>query len=387
MQKTSLIAAAAVAALFAWWWAQSARAPDTTAAQRHSAPEDAARGIPVTSVLHVRPGAPESAGAAPAALASAASKESAAMRQFRERRDLASLYRAVEADASPEALYLRAEIYALCARTDDKSAQVRAGEQAAFRAKFITGLSQGATNADRRVDALDRLNRDACQGLDLGRIDPTTLARMIAAAAAAGDPRAQAWQLAERFERSRADPKTGARGVFNVTESDFEQVRTLLASGHAEVMQDLQGAISSTLAEGSIRLGGVAIDGEAMYQALSLLACDAGAACGPDSPVLLRECAYRGRCDAGSYYEYLFYYQTSPSEAQAIDAYRRALSAMMRSGDFSALTYAQGAGIPGFTMTFGGGRRPYFNVETAPGAALPPQTAPPPPKRGTAESA
>ena len=97
--------------------------------------------------------------------------------------------------------------------------------------------------------------------------------------------------------------------------------------------------------------------------------------------MLQRECALRGRCDVGSYYEYLYYYQTSPSEAQTIDAYRRALSAMLHAGDFSSLGYTNSPGIPGFSMIFGG-RMPFGRSEdTATG------TDPPPPKRKPAENA
>jgi hypothetical protein len=341
--------------------------------------------LPVDSVLQVRPASSNGPGAATRiGQLPLAAGDSPPLRQFRERRDLASLYRTVASDPSPEARYLRAEIYALCARRDDKSSAARADEQAAFRSKFVAGVARSGADTNRRVDALDRLNRSVCDGLDFGKVDPAALARMVAEAANAGDMRAQAWQLADRLERTRLDAKSGAFGGYDITEDDFAQARALLATGKPEVIEDLQGVLSSTLARGMVELGGLPIDNQAMYQALSLLACDAGASCGPDSPMLLRECAYRGRCDAGSYYEYLFYYQTSPSEAQTIDNYRRMLSAMLRSGDLSGLTFVQGAGVPGFSMTFGG-RRPYANADVSSQTGASPM--PPPPKRKPAEMA
>jgi hypothetical protein len=98
------------------------------------------------------------------------------------------------------------------------------------------------------------------------------------------------------------------------------------------------------------------VDQAAFHTALTLLACDAGAACGADSPMLLQNCAARGRCAAGSVYDYLYYYENSPADAQLIDSYRRTLQAMLNGGDLSALTWSPLPPVPGFSMVFGGRR-------------------------------
>ncbi len=374
----AFVVAAGVAALATQFFAPRGSAPRAGAAPATSQSKE----LPVASILQVRPAGPghatDTSASAPLPIAHSAS---AAILQFRERRDLASLYRTVENDTSPEARYLRAEIYSLCARKDDKTPSVRAQENETFRAKFVAGISADQANGSRRLEALDRINRDVCRGLDLGKLDPKELARLLKAAAEAGDARARAWQLAERIEQSSRENRIGPSG-FNLNEEDFATMRTLLASGHPEVIQDLQGILSSTLSQGVIQLGGVTTDNQALYSALTLLACDAGASCGPDAPMILTECAYRGRCDAGSLYEFLFYYQTSPSEAQAIDSYHRALSSMLRTGDFAGLTYAQVPIVPGFNMMFGG-RRADRSVEVGSSAV----DSPPPPKRKPAENA
>jgi hypothetical protein len=203
---------------------------------------------------------------------------------------------------------------------------------------------------------------------------------MVAAAADAGDARARAWQLAERVERSREDVADRKPHGYELTAADFDEARQLLASRDPGVIEDLQGILSSTLQHGSIQLDGMPVDPAAFHSALTLLACEAGASCGPDSPQLLRGCAYQGRCAVGTVYEYMYYYGSAPAEAQLIDDYRARLSAMLASGDLSALTRVDVPALPGYTMVFGGRR--YVDVppavSSAPAMASP--VAPPSPE-------
>lgn len=297
--------------------------------------------------------------------------ESPALTQFRNRADYASLYRSIEAKRTPEALYLGAEIYALCAKRTRKSEQQVADERAAERAKFAAALSTGAGGPVQRLDAFDRLKHDPCNGLDVGKFDPETLARLIAAAADAGDPRAQAWQLAERVETGYYDAQRVDRSSsgYRLSAEEFEEARRLLASGDPGVITDLSDLLSSTLAHGVVQLNGQPIDYDALHSAFTLLACDAGARCGPDSTPVLTNCAYRGRCDARTLSEYMFYYETSPSQAQLIDSYHQALLGMMNARDFSGLSLADLDHLPGFSMVFGGRRAiwpddPYVGNDT-----------------------
>jgi hypothetical protein len=333
MRKAAFIyiAVASIAALL--WWRTTADAPPSVGTKATHAV--AASSLPVESVLLVRPTLHASArmDGGTSRPARAVSPELA---QFRARRDYAALYQALEASPqTPESLYIRAEIYSRCAGTDGKTAEDVAKERASRRDKLMAALSQGPADTAQRIDAFDKMNVDPCQGLDLGTFKPQELTRMIAADA--GDVRAKAWQLAERIERAWDERRTAdrQRTGYDLSPGDFEQARQLLASGDPEVIQDLQGMLSSSLEHGSIRLGGLPVDQAAIYAAFSFLACDAGAACGPDSPVVLRNCVYRGRCAAASFYEYMYYYETSPADAQLIDSYRRTLQAMLNAGDLS----------------------------------------------------
>jgi len=142
-----------------------------------------------------------------------------------------------------------------------------------------------------------------------------------------------------------------------MTEADLAQARQLLASADPDVINVLQGILSSTLESGSIRLDGEPFDPHAMYSAFDLLACDAGRQCGPEAPQILASCAYRGQCFANNLYEYSYYYQNSPSESQLVDDYRRSLLAMLNARNFSGLTYSPTDTNSGFRVTIGRGRR------------------------------
>jgi len=230
--------------------------------------------LPAVSVLSVRPGLAGPA-SSPASLVPAFSPPvaSANLSQFRARKDYASLYQRLQGDLSPEALYLKAEIYERCARHDGKSALDLAQESAARRAKFISGIPQSKADAPKRIEAFDRLYSDPCSGMDLGAFSSQEFARLLAAAADAGDVHAQATQLADRVEG--ANHESQGRIAYPMTEADLAQARQLLASADPDVINVLQGILSSTLESGSIRLDGEPFDPHAMYSAIDLFACDA----------------------------------------------------------------------------------------------------------------
>jgi len=257
---------------------------------------------------------------------------------------------------TPESLYLRAEIYRECALPAGVTVDDRANARAAERARFMAGLTHESAASAQRLAAFDKLHEDPCAGLDVGTFERAELDRLLAAAADAGDPRAQAWRMAERIERTRFDGRTNDAAGYSMNQEDFDAMRRLLATGDPDVILDLRDVLSSSFQHGSLRLNGEAIDPSSFHSALALLACEQGATCGTDSQTVLTNCAYRGRCAAASLYEYMYYYENSPADAQQIDAYRRAWQSMLNGRDLSGLTLSPIDGMPGFTMTFGGRR-------------------------------
>ncbi len=262
------IGAAALAVGLAWHFAPRPITAGSASEAADSAP------LPVKSVLRVRP----STGSSPAPASRLAARSQRAVSPelalFRARHDYAGLYRTLKSNPpTAESLYLVAEIYAACARSEGESVAVLARERSAKRERLIAGLTQGIAAAAQRIDAYDRLNADPCQDLDLGAFGQA-LEGMLAAAVDAGDPRARAWQLAERIERAYYERQSTDRENkrYDLSEADFDQARALLATNDPEVIQDLQGVLSSSLAHGSIRFGGEAVDQQALHAALSLSA-------------------------------------------------------------------------------------------------------------------
>lgn len=286
--------------------------------------------------------------------------ESPELAHLRSRKDLASLHRQVQASTTAEALYVKAVIYARCARRPDELSRGAQG-QAARREKFLAGLPPNAVDAGRRIQAYDALGVDPCEQVDLGDFSERTLAGLLAKAADAGDVRARAWELAESIEHAdrlaSSERGRGPRG-YDYGEAELAQMRELLASGDPDVMRSLQGVLSSSLQAGAITLNGEPVDPHSMHAAFTLLRCDAGAICGGNAPQLLAHCAHRGRCDANSVHEYIYYYDHSPSQGLQIDRYRQQLASMLNARDFSRLTITPTRGPPQSTITFGGFERP-----------------------------
>ena len=56
--------------------------------------------------------------------------------------------------------------------------------------------------------------------------------------------------------------------------------------------------------------------------ALTLVACDLGASCGPDSQRLAMQCAMQGYCAANNLYDYTYFYESAPYQAQLMEQYR-----------------------------------------------------------------
>ena len=51
--------------------------------------------------------------------------------------------------------------------------------------------------------------------------------------------------------------------------------------------------------------------------------------------------AYSGRCGPASLPDYIFYFDTTPSQAQLVDQYRQIFRQAIESNDWSGLTFAR----------------------------------------------
>ncbi len=350
MRKLALFVLLVVAAIGFWrWHAQDAERSGNNDVATAPAKKDAS--LPVSAVLAVRPDAKGSA--SPRATASPrkpGAQASADVAQFRARQDYASLYARVKDLRTPEALYLRAALYARCG--PNRTASMARDQQSAARARFVAEVSaQGSRATEQRIAAYDKLATNACADLDFGAFDAARLDVMIAAAAAAGDPRARAWQLADRIDGMKIDDK-GQRysSDANMPAGAIEEVQRLLSTGDPDIAMALSGTLASTMSNGLVEIDGTVVDPRGMNAALKLYACDVGGDCGADSFRILSACAYDGNCEATNLYDYIYYYDLSPSASQMTDSYRQRLEQMYATGDFSGLSFVP---VPGsVTPTF-----------------------------------
>jgi hypothetical protein len=316
----------------------------------------AQKDLPASSVLRINP---RSTPAVPASPMKSAPVASADVTQLRQRKDWAQLHaRLSSGPQTPEALYIQAEIYSRCAKRPLPANAPGSSPQAEAQEKFIASL-KGDPNGEQRIAAYEKTRADPCVGLALGEFSKERLAQMIAAAATAGDPRAQSWQLSREIEGTYYDAQPRPQG-YAVSDEQMESIRRLLASGDPGVIVDLQGILSSTLQDGNLRMGpnNDRVDSNAMAAALTLVACDLGAQCGPDSQRLLMQCAMQGYCAANNLYDYTYFYESSPFQAQLMEQYRQALLQMANNHDFSGLLLVHEPTTPGMSYIRGGRRGP-----------------------------
>lgn len=325
-----------------WWFTQSKADPPP--------PTEA---LPASVVLRIKPQASaESRSSSGTAAEHPRYPRSEALEQLASGRDLAGLYQRMRAGPrTGESLYIQAEIYSLCAR------RTRAPTSAAQRReKFLATLLPADPKAQEKLAAFDRLNTDRCKGLEeLGDFSQETLNGLLAAAEAAGDPRAAAALLAQKIEGRYHAVQPRPLG-YEVSDEEFTSILRALESRDPEVVQHVQGVLSSSWNQAALLLNGQPIEPRAMHAALGLVACDLGANCGPDSRELLAHCAYRGECFVSNLQDYTFFYVASPAQAQQIDSYRQELLRMLNRGSLGGLTVQRGTASSS-TFVFGGPRR------------------------------
>jgi hypothetical protein len=317
----------------------------------------AQKDLPASSVLRINPRSTPAALAIPAKSAPVASTDVA---QLRQRKDWAQLHaRLSSGPQTPEALYILAEIYSRCAKRPPLGNATAPSSQAEAQEKFIASV-KGDPHGEQRIAAYEKTKADPCEGLALGEFSKERLEQMIAAAATAGDPRAQSWQLSRQIEGTYYDAPQPRPQGYAVSDEQMESIRRLLASGDPGVILDMQGILSSTLLDGNLRMGpnNERVDSNAMAAALTLVACDLGAQCGSDSQRLLMQCALLGYCAANNLYDYTYFYESSPFQAQLMEQYRQALVQMANNHDFSGLLLVHEPTTPGMTYIRGGRRGP-----------------------------
>ena len=295
---------------------------------------------------------------------------SSEMQLFRDKKDWPGIYqRAKNGSQTGEALYLQAELLEKCAKRPPSTDPKKPTESREVkREKFLLGLAGSQEQKAARTAAYDALTADICG--ELRQIDyaKDEVARLTKAASDAGDVHGRAWQLSNDIAKAseedfaaRSNIKPDANGNMPrmtggnvISDEQWAAIRELLSSGDVGVLGELKPLLATTLTDASIRLGSdnQPIDNRALWSALGLVACDLGQHCGADSPQLLAACAFQNHCGSSSVQDHTYYYESSPHNAQLVDAYRQQLAEMIRTGNFSSFNLIRGAQNQGNTFTF-----------------------------------
>lgn len=357
----SLCLVAVVAGGFGYWLGSRQSAAHATRAP--------AAELPARAVLQIRPQAAAAASSTSGPVAPQQVSRSPDMQQLLQGHDFAALYqRARNGPQTGEALYIQAEIFNRCAKrtlpaasggnppsmTTPTSPQLTAD---ARRERFMAMLVPGDPLASEKLAAFDKINFDACKGLEsLGEFSRAALLELLDKAKAAGNPLAASWALVLEIEGRNSAPGARRTGGYQVTDEDFIAMTRLMETRDPEVVRDLQGLMASSWDQRSLLINGRAVEPRAMHAALGLVACDLGGSCGPDSREVLQACAHRSECGVRTLQDHTFFYVASPSQAQQIEVYRNEILGMLNRGSLSGFTVRQ-SGPSGATFVFGGRRR------------------------------
>jgi len=213
------------------------------------------------------------------------------------------------------------------------------------RARFEQSLSSKLPNRQQRLAAFEKINYDECAGLESMQVNEGTIRAMHERAAELGDPKSRAAVLKYQLEDQRRDAKgeTDWSRPVNISDRQIEQWKDILQSGDPRAVVDAVQALGGFLSNRHLRdPNEVPIDFYALYLASTLVSCDLGRDCGPNTRYLLHGCALEGACDASDYRDYVFFYSAAPGSSQRIDEYRSHLLNAIDRGDWSFFTFAPG---------------------------------------------
>jgi hypothetical protein len=338
MQPRIIVIVLVVAAIAGGYWISSRKAETTASIAGAPASKTQSADLSPSAVLSINvgkpsvlPPPPEGRGAAIPTLG----------HEFDTARALKPLYDRLTgpgAPGTPEAKFILYKILATCAaRTDRKPDDPPRQPTAERRKSLADNISDSNPDKQKRLAAFDYL-AGRCEGFENVTTSKAELDRMREAAAQAGDPAAQASQVAHDVFDLHETPEARA-GSLPIADAQLASLRQVLASRDPDAILAAGTILSNTFPNLVLEVGPNhdEIDGAASMAAWRIVACEYGMDCGPNSRTVLNACAYQGQCGAGNVPDLVFYYQATPNQAQLIDQYRQAFRSAIESGDPSAL--------------------------------------------------
>jgi hypothetical protein len=348
--------AAAVVGALAWDLLRSPlavpQAAAVPAASAAPAPVAAATGaVPPPSVAPATPGTANFL--RPAAVTLAASTPLA--REFAAALAWKPVYDRLKGSAegeTPEGQYLQYRILRACATVADRRGGApRQQAPSAIeerRRQIEASLPEGDPRRAQRLSAFDKVTTDQCAGLAGVTVTEADLAQMLQNAVAGGDPKARAWQVEQEMWQERRNASTPGRPGPTLSDPQLAAIKEAFATKDPEAMVIAGRILANSFRDVTVRAGPdqEPIENRTFMNAALLLACEYGYPCGENNQRVLNACAYQGHCGVASLPDYLFYYGSSPYDAQLLDRYRMLLRQAADSGDWSGITIQRGTRSP-----------------------------------------
>ncbi len=339
----TLAAAFAAAALGSWLASRPAAPGAHEGASSRAAGNADERRLAAAAVLAIDPHA-----AAPAP--TRASAHPSLLADFVNATSYRALYERLKGSvegATPEGEYIAYEILRKCANVADRpyafGRNTKAPEQR--REEFVAALLPNDPQRARRIAAFDAVAIQPCAGFDGVAVSQAQLNRMLADAAARGDPKARAATVEQEIWQER---RNGHWRTASLSDTQIETLRQAIGSRDPEAIVLAGRLLSNSWHDLTVQVGG---DGEpveprAFYNAWQIVACQYGYPCGEDNPRVRSECAYNGHCEAGSLPDYLYYYGSSPYESRLLAQYQSVLRNAIETGDWSGVVFSRGTRPP-----------------------------------------
>jgi len=263
-------------------------------------------------------------------------------REFEQAATLRPLYDRLSAPgaaATPEARYVLYRILGTCARRTDPAPGVPSQTDRAERRKQLEASIPDANPLKAvRLKAFDDLGR--CAGMEGVTTTKAELDRLLDEAAQQGNAPARALQVQRDLGSDM--PRGGAPA----NAAQLQALRDAVASRDPAAIAIAGTVLSNTFNDTVIEVGDNhdALDNVASRQAWRLLACEYGLECGSGNQELQTACAFLGRCGPTTVPDLIYFYETTPNQAQLVEQYRQVFRQAIEANDWGGLTFASRPG-------------------------------------------
>jgi len=241
---------------------------------------------------------------------------------------------------TPEGKYLLYRILRACATVADRKPRPQNVVQIEERRMQIaSSLPEGDPRRAQRLEAYDKATADQCAGLSGIAVTEAELSQLLKSSLDGGDPKARAWQVEQDMWHERRSANTPGRAGATLNDTQVASLREAFSSRDPEAIAIAGRVLANSFRDLTVRIGpeGEPIENRAFMNAALLLACEYGYPCGENNARVLNACAFQGHCGVASLPDYLFYYASSPYDAQLLDRYRGILRQAVDTGDWSAI--------------------------------------------------